>query len=89
MAESHRSLRSDYEVSSEELDLMVLLANEQKGTVGARMTGGGFGGCTVNLVRNYAVEQFRSSVAQAYAARTGTKPEIYVSSAADGAAELL
>jgi len=89
MAESHRSLRSDYEVSSEELDLMVLLANEQKGSVGARMTGGGFGGCTVNLVRNNAVEQFRSGVAQAYAAATGTKPEIYVSSAADGASELL
>ena len=50
MAESHRSLRDDYEVSSDELDLMVELASAMEGVYGARMTGGGFGGCTVNLV---------------------------------------
>jgi galactokinase len=55
MRESHRSLRDDYEVSCDELDLMVRLADSIDGVYGARMTGGGFGGCTVNLVRTDAV----------------------------------
>jgi galactokinase len=58
MAESHLSLRNDYEVSCPELDLMVELAGEQEGTDGARMTGGGFGGCTINLVNAAAAHQF-------------------------------
>lgn len=89
MAESHSSLRDDYEVSCSELDLMVEIALQQPGLIGARMTGGGFGGCTVNLVRNELVEAFRSSVSGAYAAKTGVNAEIYVSPAADGAREVL
>jgi len=85
MRESHRSLRDDYEVSCEELDLMVDLANKAKGVIGARMTGGGFGGCTVNLVQSDSVDSFKQTVAKGYAEATGREPEIYVCSAAQGA----
>lgn len=88
MAESHRSLRDDYEVSSPELDLMVELAMSQAGIHGARMTGAGFGGCTVNLVEEKRVERFRAHVSAAYSARTGKVPEIYVCDAADGASRI-
>src|ERR1700694_688742 len=66
MAESHISLKNDYEVSCPELDLMVELAGQVSGVHGARMTGGGFGGSTINLVDKQSVEGFRSSVANAY-----------------------
>lgn len=85
MAESHRSLREDYEVSCPELDLMVRLAEAQKGVHGARMTGAGFGGCTVNLVDADSVSEFQSRVAAGYLAETGRRPEIYVCEASDGA----
>jgi galactokinase len=85
MAESHRSLRDDYEVSSPELDLMVEVANQLPGTYGARMTGGGFGGCTINLVAVEAVDEFRDRIAVGYKARTGIIPEIYVSAVCQGA----
>ncbi len=85
MGESHRSLRDDYEVSCEELDLMVGIANKADGIYGARMTGGGFGGCTVNLVQADSVNSFRQTVARGYAEATGREPEIYVCSAAQGA----
>jgi galactokinase len=85
MRESHRSLRDDYEVSCDELDLMVRLAESIDGVYGARMTGGGFGGCTVNLVHTDRVPQFRSQLAADYARATGHRPEIYVCEAADGA----
>ena len=85
MRESHRSLRDDYEVSCDELDLMVRLAESIDGVYGARMTGGGFGGCTVNLVRTDRVAQFRSQLAADYARATGRRPEVYVCEAADGA----
>ena len=85
MRESHRSLRDDYEVSCDELDLMVRLAESIDGVYGARMTGGGFGGCTVNLVRTDRVQEFRSQLAADYARATGHRPEIYVCEAADGA----
>ena len=84
MRESHRSLRDDYEVSCKELDLMVEIATAQPGVIGARMTGGGFGGCTINLVESSAVEALRQSVAAKYQAETGLQPEIYISPAADG-----
>ena len=84
MSDSHRSLREDYEVSSKELDLLVEIAVAQPGVIGARMTGGGFGGCTINLVESSAVAAFKQNVAGSYFARTGRKPEIYVSPAADG-----
>jgi galactokinase len=78
MAESHTSLRDLYEVSCAELDLMVDLANKQKGTFGARMTGGGFGGCTINFVDSRFTEDFRKNVARAYEDATKLTPEIYV-----------
>jgi galactokinase len=88
MAESHISLRDDYEVSCQELDLMVKLARQVEGVFGARMTGGGFGGSTVNLVENRYVEDFRRSVANAYERSTGLLPQILVSAAADGVGEV-
>ena len=89
MNESHRSLRDDYEVSCEELDVMVELAQNVRGVYGARMTGGGFGGCTVNLVNMENVEEFQRTVAQGYTVATGLVPEIYVCSAAEGAGEII
>jgi galactokinase len=88
MAESHRSLRDDYEVSSTELDAMVEIANHSRGVLGARMTGGGFGGCTVNLVRRDALEEFRDVVSREYKMATGNQTDIYVVEASDGAKEL-
>jgi galactokinase len=86
MAESHRSLANDYQVSCEELDLLVRLASELEGVYGGRMTGGGFGGCTVNLVRADSVERFRAAIAERYQQATGQRPETYVCASADGAA---
>lgn len=88
MYASHASLRDDYEVSCKELDLMVELARKCSGVYGARMTGGGFGGCTVNLVDADAVEEFKAAIAGDYNDATGLHPEIYVCTAADGAAEV-
>jgi len=88
MAESHISLKNDYEVSCPELDLMVELAGQVGGVHGARMTGGGFGGSTINLVDKQSVEGFRSSVATAYEKATGLSPQILVSAAAEGAGEV-
>jgi galactokinase len=89
MAESHRSLRDDYEVSCKELNLMVELAGTLAGVYGARMTGGGFGGCTVNIVAVEHVETFRERVAESYERETKLKPEIYISEASEGAGEVL
>jgi len=89
MGESHASLRDDFEVSCEELDLMVRLAEQSDGVYGARMTGGGFGGCTINLVDEKRVEDFKRKVGEGYKRETGRAPEIYVSSAADGAGRLV
>ena len=88
MNESHRSLRDDFEVSCAELDLMVELARRVEGVYGARMTGGGFGGCTVNLVARDRVEQFKLIVGPGYQKATGLKPEIYVCQAMKGAEEI-
>jgi len=85
MTESHTSLRDDYEVSCRELDLMVEIAGSQNGVLGARMTGGGFGGCTVNLVEHAAVGPFVTAVGREYEKRTGLKPDIYSLEAAEGA----
>jgi galactokinase len=85
MYESHVSLREDYQVSCRELDLLVEFASACDGVYGARMTGGGFGGCTVNLVRSDAVELFQRHIVQAYKKETGRLPEVYVCSAAEGA----
>ena len=77
MGASHNSLRDDYDVSTRELDTMVEAALGSPGIAGARMTGGGFGGCTVNLVRVDAVQTFTKEVARRYEAETGRVPEIY------------
>jgi galactokinase len=88
MQESHVSLRDDYEVSCKELDLMVEIAAAQPGLIGARMTGGGFGGCTINLVESGAVADFKRKVAAEYSSKTGLTPEIYVSPASEGAQQM-
>ena len=77
MGASHASLRDDYDVSTGELDAMVEAAMEAPGAIGARMTGGGFGGCTVNLVEAGAAEAFTRVVARRYETKTGRVPEIY------------
>ena len=74
----HASLRDDYEVSSEELDLMSELARSHPVCFGARMMGGGFGGCAVGLVRTEAVEQFTAAVETSYRDRIGISPELYI-----------
>jgi len=88
MAASHASLRDEYEVSCRELDLLVDAAVPLEGVFGARMTGAGFGGCTVNLVRTEAVPAFCEQVTRAFERVTGRKPKIYQSAAAAGACEL-
>jgi galactokinase len=85
LAGSHQSLRDDYEVSCTELDIMVEIASRQAGVHGARMTGGGFGGCTINLVAAGDAAQFESRVAEEYERKTGLKPEIYICEASPGA----
>ena len=84
MNASHVSLRDDYEVSCAELDAMVEAARRQPGVLGARMTGAGFGGCTVNLVQDEAAEAFQNNVAREYTQATGLEPRIYVCAAEDG-----
>jgi galactokinase len=88
MQKSHISLRDDYEVSCNELDVMADLANNFPGCVGARMTGGGFGGCTINLVRTDQIEEFAIHMREGYQGATGIAPEIYSCAAADGASEI-
>jgi galactokinase len=87
MYESHASMRDDYEISCPELDFLVEFAADSEGVYGSRMTGGGFGGCTVNLVRTDAVEDFRYRISAEYKKKTGKNCEIYVCSAAQGARE--
>jgi galactokinase len=86
--ESHASLRDDFEVSCEELDLMVDLARQNFDLLGARMMGGGFGGCTINLVRQGEHRDFASQIARLYQQETGIVPEIYVCETANGAGEI-
>ncbi|MDH7490230.1 MAG: galactokinase [Anaerolineae bacterium] len=85
MDASHASLRDDYEVSCRELDTLVDIARRLPGCLGARMTGAGFGGCTVNLVRADAADAFVAALREAYRAATGLDPDIYICDAADGA----
>jgi galactokinase len=88
MRESHCSLRDLYEVSCRELDIMVEAAEGLPGFCGGRMTGGGFGGCTVNLVRQENAEEFATQVAERYRHATGITPQVYICSAEDGAQAL-
>ena len=85
---SHDSLDQDYEVTCRELNIMVKLAREFEGVYGARMTGGGFGGCTITLVESKVVPEFQATVAREYEKLTGLSPQIVVSAAAAGASEV-
>jgi len=87
MNASHESLRDDYQVSCRELDLLVDIARGLPGCLGARMTGGGFGGCTVNLLEAQAVDGFGREVARSYRRETGIEPEVHVSLPGRGAHE--
>jgi len=84
MYESHASMRDDYGVSTPELDLLVNLASGTAGVVGARVTGAGFGGCTVNLVARDAVWRFEAAVVESYRAKTGLPAEMFVCGTVDG-----
>jgi galactokinase len=85
MAASHGSLRDDYEVSCLELDAMVEIAGRQQGVYGARMTGGGFGGCTINFVDVEHTVEFQQRVAAEYESTIGLRPDIYICEASQGA----
>ncbi len=85
MNASHESLRYDYEVSCEEIDILVDLAQAMPGVLGSRITGGGFGGCTVSIVKNDAVDTFVSEIGKAYREKVGHDAEFYVVDIGDGA----
>jgi len=89
MWESHSSMRDLYEISCHEVDAMVEAAKGLPGCYGARMTGGGFGGCTVNLVEGNKAEAFAKEIAARYERATRIKPDVYICSAADGANALM
>ncbi|MDQ0203129.1 galactokinase [Pectinatus haikarae] len=84
MNESHVSLRDDYEVTGQELDTLAELAWQQDGVIGSRMTGGGFGGCTVSIVKNDCLESFKANVAKLYTQKIGYAPEFYIADIGDG-----
>ena len=88
MNASHISLRDDYEVTGPELDCMASEAWKIDGVIGSRMTGGGFGGCTVSLVKDEAIDTFIKEVGAAYEAKIGIKPEFYIAEIGDGACKL-
>jgi galactokinase len=88
MAEAHASYRDDFAASCPEVDLLVELAGALPGIIGARLTGGGFGGCTVNLVEAAHAETFRERIHAAYLERAGINADIYLCQAAGGASEL-
>lgn len=88
MNASHLSLRDDYEVSCAESDLMVALAQQHDGVFGARMTGGGFGGCTVNLVARQSVDRFIESIGENYRQSTGLTPQIFCCAPSAGVSEV-
>lgn len=85
MNESHESLRDDYEVSCEEVDYLVEDAQAIDGVIGSRITGGGFGGCTVSIVKEDAIEHFKEEVGRKYKMQTGHEAEFYVVGIGDGA----
>ena len=88
MNASHASLRDDYEVTGPELDCMAAEAWKIDGVIGSRMTGGGFGGCTVSLVKDEAIDDFIAKVGAAYEKQIGIKPEFYIAEIGDGACRI-
>ena len=89
MNESHNSLRDDYEVTCFELDTMVDEARKIHGVIGSRMTGAGFGGCTVSIVKEDVVDEFIQTVGKNYEEKTGIKPSFYVTEPGDGGKEII
>lgn len=89
MNDSHISLRDDYEVTGRELDTLVQLAWQQNGTIGSRMTGAGFGGCTVSIVKNEMLDDFITNVGKGYEEKIGYKADFYIATIGDGAKELV
>jgi len=85
MNQSHVSLRDDYEVTGTELDALAEAAWEMDGVIGSRMTGGGFGGCTVSLVKEEAIPAFTRQVGNVYTQKTGLHADFYVAEIGDGA----
>jgi galactokinase len=85
---SHESLRDDYEVSCRELDILVEIAQAQNGVYGSRMTGGGFGGCTISIVQEDRVDSFIKNVTREYARRADIHCEAYICEAAGAAREI-
>jgi galactokinase len=85
--QGHAGLRDEYEVSCVELDTLVEIARQVPGVLGARMMGGGFGGCTINLVRNAAVDTLRRAVEEQYPARTGRQASVDICKAAAGSGQ--
>ncbi|MCC5942991.1 MAG: galactokinase [Balneolaceae bacterium] len=81
---SHDGLKNKYEVSCKELDVLVDIARDVDGVIGSRMMGGGFGGCTINLVRTGSVESFKDIIQKSYKAETGLDTEVYVTAISDG-----
>lgn len=88
MNESHNSLRDDYEVTGIELDTLVDLARSQEGTIGARMTGAGFGGCTVALVKKDSVDSFIENVGKGYKEKIGYEASFYIANVGNGTREI-
>lgn len=88
MNASHISLRDDYDVTGIELDTLAELAWKQPGVLGSRMTGAGFGGCTISIVENKAIDAFKEAVAQEYTAKIGYAPSFYVANIANGASKI-
>ena len=88
MTASHVSLRDDYEVTGKELDTLAEAAWQVEGVLGSRMTGGGFGGCTVSLVKDEAIEDFKAFVGKEYEEKTGLKADFYVAEIGDGVMRL-
>ena len=88
MNESHNSLRDDYEVTGKELDTLVDLASKQEGTIGSRMTGAGFGGCTVSIVKKPMVEKFIENVGKEYKEKIGYEADFYVANIGSGTREI-
>ena len=89
MNQSHISLRDDYEVSCEEIDILVDLAWNTSGVIGSRITGGGFGGCTVSIVKNDAIDTFIETIGAAYKEKVGHEAEFYTVEIGDGARRLV
>jgi galactokinase len=89
LKEANRSMRDDYEATGRELDTVFDIATGIDGVIGSRMTGGGFGGCNISIVRKDKTEQFKSIVKAEYTKRIGYEPSFYASNAGQGASEVI